>query len=107
MACGKIVRYTDGLSINQFLGDDKTLDAVMRNLEVIGEAVKRLPADLTAGRPDVAWKEIAGMRDFIAHVYFALDLDVLWNAVQVEVPRLQSAVGDMLDAHRAREERQS
>ena len=62
------------------------------NLHIIGEAVKKLPGDLRERYPDVAWREIAGLRDVIAHAYFALDSDILWDAVERDVPSLLDAV---------------
>lgn len=99
-SCRKVMKYVEGYSFEEFLRDDKTFDAVIRNLEVIGEAVKHVPQDLTAGHPDIPWRQIAGMRDFLAHVYFALDLEVLWNVVSVEVPKLASAVDEILGDER-------
>ena len=64
-AISKIRRYTDGLSKQGFAADEKTLDAVIRNLEVIGEAVKQLPADLRARQPGLDWQKIAGLRDIL------------------------------------------
>lgn len=100
VSCRKVMKYVEGYSFEEFLRDDKTFDAVIRNLEVIGEAVKHVPQDLTAGHPDIPWRQIAGMRDFLAHVYFALDLEVLWNVVSVEVPKLASAVDEILGDER-------
>ena len=71
-ACDKVVRYTKGRTKGEILGDDVRLDAVLLNLHIIGEAVKKLPPDLRDRHPDVSWREIAGLRDFIAHAYFAL-----------------------------------
>ena len=90
--CKKVIRYTGGLSFDEFLLDEKTFDAVLRNLEIIGEAVKHIPDEIRERSPDISWREIAGMRNFIAHVYFALDLEVLWNVIQVEVPTLLEAI---------------
>ena len=71
-------------------------DALLHNLHVIGEAVKKLPEDFRNLHPDLPWREIAGMRDVVAHAYFALDLDILWDAVQNDVPSLQSRVEQMM-----------
>ncbi len=70
-------------------------DAVLFNLHVIGEAVKKLPLDLRERHSDIAWREIAGLRDFVAHAYFALDLDILWDAIRQDVPALLSRVQEM------------
>ena len=91
-SCEKVVRYTEGRSKDQVFEDDIRAEAVLLNLHIIGEAVKKLPNDLRERYPDVAWREIAGLRDFIAHTYFALDSDILWDAVERDVPTLLDAV---------------
>ncbi len=95
-AIGKIKRYTKGLSKQGFAGDDKTLDAVVRNLEVIGEAVKQLPADLRAREPGIDWQKIAGLRDILIHQYFGIDVDILWDIIQNKLPTLEVSVGALL-----------
>jgi uncharacterized protein with HEPN domain len=94
--CAKVVRYTDGLSKDDVFRDEVRLDAVLMNLHVIGEVVKKLPADLRERYPEVAWREIAGLRDFIAHAYFALDLDIIWDAIDRDVPPLLDAVRSII-----------
>jgi uncharacterized protein with HEPN domain len=91
-AISKIGRYTDRLSRDSFASDDKTIDAVIRNLEVIGEAVKHLPAELRARDPGIDWQKIAGLRDILIHQYFGIDLDILWDIVQNKLPPLAAAV---------------
>ena len=68
--------------------DTKTHDAVLRNLEILGEAGKRVPADVRARDEEIAWRRIAGLRDVLAHAYFGVDEDIIWNVVSVEVPAL-------------------
>lgn len=97
-ACEKIERFTQGFDFDGFVADERTYDAVLRNLEVIGEAAKRVPDDVRAQMPDVPWRAIAGFRDFVAHVYFAVDDQIVWNAVQQEVPKLLAIVGTFLSA---------
>jgi uncharacterized protein with HEPN domain len=91
-ACSKIGRYVEGLSRDQFLADEKTYDAVVRNLEIIGEAVKHIPDAQRALYTQVEWRKIAGMRDWLAHAYFGIDPDILWDAVSRKVPELELAL---------------
>lgn len=71
-----------------FLADSKTQDAVIRNLEIIGEAVKQLSAGLKDANPEVPWRRIAGMRDKLIHEYFGVNLRLVWEAVERELPGL-------------------
>ena len=95
-ATRKIKTYTGGLSKTEFLQDEKTLDAVVRNLEVIGEAVKKLPEDLRAKHPALEWKKMAGLRDILIHEYFGLDAEIVWDIIQNKVPALDREVRTML-----------
>ncbi len=95
-AISKIRRYTTGLSKQAFAGDEKTLDAVVRNLEVIGEAVKQLPADLRAREPGIEWQKIGGLRDILIHQYFGIDVDILWDIIQNKLPALEVSVSTLL-----------
>lgn len=96
-ACERILRYVGDRSRDEALGSDLILDGVLMNFQVIGEAVKRLPADLKASHDDVQWRQIAGMRDIVAHLYFALDHDIIWDAIQHNIPALRSKVQAVLD----------
>lgn len=87
-SCERIVHFTDGLTRDQVFVDEMRFDAILFNLHVIGEAVKKLPSTLREKHSDIAWREIAGLRDFVAHAYFALDLDILWDAIRQDVPAL-------------------
>jgi uncharacterized protein with HEPN domain len=91
-AIAKIRRYTDGLSKDTFGADEKTVDAVVRNLEVIGEAVKRLPEELRARHPSIEWHKIGGLRDILIHQYFGIDVDILWDIMQGKLPSLERSV---------------
>jgi uncharacterized protein with HEPN domain len=95
-ATRKITAYTSSLSKAAFLEDEKTIDAVVRNLEVIGEAVKKLPEDLRAQHSAVEWKKIAGLRDILIHEYFGLDAEIVWDIVRNKVPALDREVRTML-----------
>ncbi len=88
--------YVEGLEYGQFIADQRTADAVVRNLEIIGEAVKRLPPDITRARADVDWSRIAGLRDILIHAYFKVDLEMVWDIVANKLPTLHAAVSEML-----------
>lgn len=81
-----------------FLADTKTQDAVIRNLEVIGEAVKSISADLKSAYPDIPWQRIAGMRDRMIHEYFGVNLQIVWERVEKDVPDLKTNVQRILSS---------
>lgn len=97
-AIARIRRYTSGLSRDAFAADDRTVDAVVRNLEVVGEAVKRLPADLRSRRPEIEWQKIAGLRDILIHEYFGIDVDILWDVIDNKLSAVEEAVTALLRA---------
>lgn len=91
-----------------FLTDRMRQDAVIRKLEIIGEAVKNLSAGIRQRRPDIPWKQIAGMRDRLTHDYFGVDLTLIWVVVERELPTLKAAIDALLlGGTRGRDERQS
>jgi len=71
---------------------------VLHNLQIIGEASKKLPSDLKKSHPNVPWKEIAGMRDVIVHDYFGISLEIVWDVIQNRIPDLKAAINAMLNA---------
>lgn len=87
-ACDKVVRYSRGLHRDDFFADEKTVDAVLRNLEIIGEAVKHLPQEVRGQYPGIEWRKIAGFRDVAVHEYFRLDEDIVWDIVANKVAEL-------------------
>ena len=87
-SCEKVFRYTAGFTLQQFMADEKTFDAVLRNLTIIGEAVKQLPLDFREQYPDVEWRKIARFRDIAIHHYFAVDEQIVWDIVQNKIPEL-------------------
>ncbi len=87
--CGeKIAMFVGTSTRDEFLDNVLVYDAVLRNLEILGEAAKHVPVDVKAQMPEIAWREIAGMRDWLAHGYFTIKADVVWNAIEVELPLL-------------------
>ena len=93
-AIGKIRTYTVGMSADSFAADNKTLDAVLRNLEVIGEAVKRIPDEIRLQHQQVEWKKIAGLRDILIHQYFGIDAEIIWDVVHNKLPELERQIRD-------------
>lgn len=96
-ACEKIGRYVAGRPRSAFESDEQAFDAVLKNLEVIGEAAKRLPADVKDSCPGIAWRDIAGLRDIIVHEYFGLDLDIVWDVIDSRVPSLLAELRNIAD----------
>lgn len=97
-AVQKIQRFTAGMSLAVFSNDLKTVDAVIRNLEVIGEAVKQLPEDVRGKHPGVEWKKIAGLRDILIHEYFGVNIEVVWDIIRHKLASLEQAVRDLLSS---------
>ncbi len=96
-AIGKIEKYTEGLDFENFRQDDKTVDAVIRNFSVIGEAVNNIPVDIRTKYPDIPWKIIAGMRDKLVHGYFGIRYDVVWETIELRLPSLRLDIKKILD----------
>ncbi len=88
-AVDRIEEYTQGLSFNDFSKDHKTIDAVVRNLSVIGEAVGNLPEQIKQTHTDIPWNEISGMRNKIIHEYFGVDEEILWETIKKDLPPLR------------------
>ncbi|MFN8255597.1 MAG: DUF86 domain-containing protein [Bacteroidales bacterium] len=80
-ACGKIEKFVKGLDYNEFLVDDKTTDAVIRNFEIIGEAANRLSDSIFTEFENLNWKQIIGLRNRLIHGYFGVDYQILWNII--------------------------
>lgn len=88
----KIEEYTRELTINDFEDDLKSQDAVLRCLEVIGEAVKNLPQDLKGRYPEIPWQRVAGMRDVLIHKYFGVKTERVWRVIRKDLPKLREQI---------------
>ena len=92
-----ILEYT-AAGKDSFFADRKTQDAVVRNLEIIGEATKRVSQALKDAHPDISWKPIAGMRDKLVHDYFGINLQLVWDVVERDLPTLKLKVAQLIDS---------
>jgi uncharacterized protein with HEPN domain len=88
-AMDKAADFVGNMSYEEFARDDKTIFAVVRALEIVGEAVKNIPSDVRKNYPEVPWKDISGMRDKVIHEYFGVKLSIVWRAVKEELPPLK------------------
>lgn len=95
-AIARIERYASGLDYDAFLKDIKTQDAVVRNFEILGEAVKNLSADFKKKHKTVEWKSIAGTRDRLIHDYFGVNWDIVWSVIREKLPPLKSRIEVLL-----------
>lgn len=93
----KIIRYTDDITYDEFTKDSKTIDAVVRNYEIIGEASNRLPEEIRIKIDNVDWFRIRGFRNRIAHEYFGLDHQIIWQLKETYLQRLISEIQFVLD----------
>ncbi|MEO0078556.1 MAG: DUF86 domain-containing protein [candidate division WOR-3 bacterium] len=91
-AAGAVREFVAGMSKVELANDRRTRDAVVRNLEVIGEAAKKLPAQTKRDHPEVEWKKIAGLRNVLIHEYFGVDIDIVWDVVQNKLPVLTEQI---------------
>ena len=93
----RIEEYTKDTLFGDFAKDLKTIDAVVRNLSIIGEAVKNIPDDMKTAYAEVAWHEIMGMRNKVVHEYFSVDEEILWKTIQVDLSLFKKQIQEILD----------
>lgn len=93
----KIFHYTENISYDEFMNSDITKDAVERNFEIIGEAVKNLSEDFRNQYPQIPFKQVAGMRDKLIHDYFGIDYEILWKTIQDKLPQFKSEIEKLIN----------
>ena len=96
-AIGAIQEYTKGMGFKTFTKDRRTVDAVVRNLTIIGEAAVQIPEDLCLKHSKIPWYEMRGMRNLVVHEYFQADVVVIWNTVKMDLPSLPARLEKILE----------
>ena len=94
----RILEYTAGKTFEEFKGNQMLMDAVIRNLEIIGEATKNIPNKVKQKHPQIEWRKIGDLRNIIIHGYFRIDYDILWDIVQNKIPELAVKIEEVLKA---------
>ncbi|MBF0135307.1 MAG: DUF86 domain-containing protein [Magnetococcus sp. DMHC-1] len=96
-ACHKVVRYTDRMSLEEFQNNPLIFDAVVLNLLIVGEASKHLPDEAKLAMPGVEWSLAARFRNLVAHHYYTLDPDMVWDIVRLEIPHMETTARQYLN----------
>lgn len=95
-AIERIERYVAGMTYDTFSTDEKTIDAVIRNIEIIGEASRYIPPEIRDQHPQIPWSEMRATRNILTHVYFGVSLPIVWQTVTEDLPNLKIALSDIL-----------
>lgn len=93
----EVEMFIVGMNYDKFFRDKKTINAVIRSLEVMGEAAKRVPEEIRANYPEIPWKRMAGMRDKLIHEYAGVDLETVWDVATEELPALKPILEKLKD----------
>ncbi|RPH55472.1 MAG: DUF86 domain-containing protein [Chloroflexi bacterium] len=101
--CEKVLKYTAGYTLKDLIHDDRTFDAILRNLEIIGEAVKHVSDETQARYPAVKWRKIGDFRNIVAHEYFGVSDEIVWDVIENEIPPLLRQTKTILAEKLARE----
>jgi uncharacterized protein with HEPN domain len=94
---GRVEEFVGDMNFDEFLADDKTSSAVVRKLEIIGEATKNIPKSITQKYDEVPWKEMARMRDKIIHFYFGVDYEIVWSVIKERLPEIKPTILQILE----------
>jgi len=97
-AISRIEEYTHGIKRRAFIGSHMVQDAVMRQIEIIGEATKRLSKEIRDKHLEIPWKDMAGLRDKLIHGYFGVDLDAVWDTVERDIPQLKGKLKSLIES---------
>ncbi len=96
LAAQKILRFVGNMSAEQFAVNEMAQSAVIRELQVIGDASRLITAETQAAHPEIEWADIIGMRNRLVHGYFAIRLDVVWRVIKEDLPRLVAAIAPLI-----------
>jgi len=99
-AIRKIREYIAEITFEDFCDDEKTVDAVIRNLEVIGEAAKNLPQNMKDLHPEIEWRKITAIRNIVVHQYFGVDNFIIWDVISTKLSPIYDAATDLLNKNR-------
>lgn len=91
-AIDKIARYTQGMSQEQFEKNELVVDAVLRNIEIIGEASANIPDSIRESYPNIPWKRMVGLRNIVIHAYFQVNLKIIWQIIKVNLPEVEPSI---------------
>jgi uncharacterized protein with HEPN domain len=103
----KIEKYISGVSFEEFCGNEMIVDAVIRNFDIIGEAVKKIPEEIKKKYTGIEWKEAAGFRDILIHDYFGIDLEAVWDTLRNNIPSFKKQIIKVLESEKKSGERQN
>jgi len=92
----KIQKYIKEVSFEDFQDDSLTVDAVLRNLEIVGEASRNIPPEIRSGYPDIPWGRMMGLRNIVSHEYFGIDLSIIWQIITVNLPETKPLIEKMI-----------